>query len=196
MPYLRSITIALLSIAIGLGCAATASPQQQSAPRRKPDVVYVPTPEAVVAEMLKIANVTKDDILYDLGSGDGRIVIAAAKQFGTRGVGIDIDPARIKEANENAKLAGVADRVTFLEQDLFETDIHEATVVTLYLLPELNLRLRPKLWKELKPGTRIVSHLFDMDDWRPDKEAQIDGHEVYFWVIPENAAEKASQQKE
>ena len=114
----------------------------------------MPTHEKVVAEMLKVAKVGKNDILYDLGSGDGRIVITAAKEFGTRGVGVDIDPARIREARENAVKAGVADKVKFLQQDLFETDIREATVVTLYLLPEVNRRLRPKLLSDLKPGTR------------------------------------------
>jgi predicted O-methyltransferase YrrM len=193
MPVLRW-TLAIL-LAFAVSCAAAAAPQE-TAPQRKPDVVYVPTPPEVVAKMLEIANVTKDDVVYDLGCGDGRIVIAAAAKHGARGVGIDIDPARIKEARENAKAAGVADRVTFLEQDLFESEIRDATVVMLYLLPELNLRLRPKLWKELKPGTRIVSHIFDMDDWRPDKEAVVDGHEVWFWVVPEDAAERASQPKE
>jgi ribosomal protein L11 methylase PrmA len=195
MPIVRPTVAILLSVGICLCSAAPAAPQQPT-PRRKPDVVYVPTPPEVVTAMLDIANVTKDDVVYDLGCGDGRIVIAAAAKRGARGVGIDIDPARIKEATENAKAAGVADRVTFLEQDLFESDIREATVVMLYLLPELNLRLRPKLWKELKPGTRIVSHIFDMDDWNSEKMVEIDGHQVYFWVVPENAAEKASQQKE
>jgi SAM-dependent methyltransferase len=115
--------------------------------------------------MLKVAKVGKNDILYDLGSGDGRVVITAAKRFGTRGVGVDIDPARIREARENAVKAGVAEKVKFLQQDLFKTDIHEATVVTLFLLPEVNLRLRPKLLSDLKPGTRVVSHNFGMGDW-------------------------------
>ncbi|KAF3889303.1 MULTISPECIES: SAM-dependent methyltransferase [Nostocales] len=162
---------------------------QQSSPttetaQKQPDVVYVPTPPEVVDKMLEVAKVTKNDVLYDLGSGDGRIPITAAKKFGTRGIGIDIDPERIKEANENAKKAGVTDKVTFRQQDLFTTDFSEATVVTLYLLPELNVKLRPQLFKQLKPGTRIVSHAFDMGDWKPEKTLQVDGRTVYFWTIP------------
>jgi SAM-dependent methyltransferase len=151
---------------------------------RIPDVIYVPTPPEVVAGMLDVAKVTKDDVIYDLGSGDGRIVIAAAKDFGARGVGIDIDPQRIKEARENARQAGVSDKVRFLQQDLFESDLSEATVVTIYLLPELNLRLRPKLLRELKSGTRIVSHSFDMGDWTPKALLEVNERLVYFWIIP------------
>jgi ribosomal protein L11 methylase PrmA len=126
------------------------------------------------------------DIVYDLGSGDGRIVIAAVKDFGAaRGTGIDIDPTRIQEATTNAKTAGVTDRVRFLNQDLFETDFREATVVTLYLLPSLNLKLRPKLLAELKPGTRIVSHSFDMGDWKPEQSLEVQGRNVYFWTVPQ-----------
>ncbi len=154
--------------------------------QRKPDVVYVPTPQEVVDEMLKLAQVTKDDLIYDLGSGDGRIPITAAQRHGTRGIGIDINPQRIREANENAREAGVTDRVEFLQQDLFESDISEATVVTLYLLPELNLRLRPQLFEQLRPGTRIVSHDFDMGDWEPDRVvATNEGSTIYLWVVPE-----------
>ncbi|MDJ0572815.1 MAG: methyltransferase domain-containing protein [Pleurocapsa sp. MO_192.B19] len=154
--------------------------------QRKPDVVYVPTPQEVVDEMLKLAQVTKDDLIYDLGSGDGRIPITAAQRHGTRGIGIDINPQRIREANENAREAGVTDRVEFLQQDLFESDISEATVVTLYLLPELNLRLRPQLFEQLRPGTRIVSHDFDMGDWEPDRVvATNEGSMIYLWVVPE-----------
>jgi SAM-dependent methyltransferase len=168
---------------------------------KKPDVPYMPTHEKVVAEMLKVAKVGKDDILYDLGSGDGRIVIAAAKEFGTRGVGVDIDPDLIREARENAVKAGVADKVKFLQQDLFETDIREATVVTLYLWPEINLRLRPKLLSDLKPGTRVVSHNHDMGDWKPLKTVRVrvpheylisktlnmrvpHQHKIYYWIVP------------
>ena len=154
---------------------------------RKPDVRFVPTPQNVVDGMLKLANVRPGDVVYDLGCGDGRVVITAAKEYGARAVGIDIDPVRIKESQENARKAGVEDRVTFRNEDLFEADIKEATVVTLYLLQSLNLKLRPKLWKELKPGTRIVSHNFDMDDWTPDKELDIASGTIYFWTIPENA---------
>ena len=137
--------------------------------------------------MLKVAKVGKNDILYDLGSGDGRIVITAAKRFGTRGVGVDIDPARIREARENAVKAGVAEKVKFLQQDLFETDIREATVVTLFLLPEVNLRLRPKLLSDLKPGTRVVSHNFGMGDWTPLKTLKVrvpQEHTIYLWMVP------------
>jgi len=151
---------------------------------RDPDVIFVPTPHDVVQEMLKMAKVHPGDIVYDLGCGDGRTVIAAAKDFGARAVGIDINPVRIQESQDNAKAAGVTDRVTFRNEDLFEADIKEATVVTLYLLPSLNLKLRPKLWKDLKPGTRIVSHDFDMGEWKPEDTVQIDGHTVYFWTIP------------
>lgn len=148
------------------------------------DVPFVPTPEEVVDEMLKLAGITKNDVLYDLGCGDGRIVVTAAKRYGIRGVGVDIDPERIQEANANAKAAGVADRTRFIEKNLFDADIHEATVVTLYLLPSVNEKLRPKLLKELKPGTRIVSHQFDMGDWKPDKKVEIGYRTLYLWTVP------------
>jgi SAM-dependent methyltransferase len=163
---------------------AQAVPQTQTQPLKK-DVPYVPTPYPVVEEMLKLANVQSSDVVYDLGCGDGRIVITAAQQYGARGVGIDIDPERIKEANENALKAGVADKVKFLQRDLFESDFSDATVVTLYLLRSVNLRLRPKLLAELKPGTRIVSNTFDMGDWKADRTADVLGRTLYFWVIPE-----------
>ncbi len=152
------------------------------------EVPYVPTPEEVVDTMLELAAVGKNDVVYDLGCGDGRIVIAAARKRGARGVGIDINPARIQEANDNAKKAGVTDRVKFIEQDLFQADIREATVVTMYLLSSVNLKLRPKLLAELKPGTRLVSHAFDMGDWKPDKEVKVDSRTVYFWTIPRKTA--------
>ncbi|MEA5570034.1 SAM-dependent methyltransferase [Calothrix sp. UHCC 0171] len=161
-------------------------PATQTQPQeRTPDVVYVPTPQEVVDKMLEVAKVGKNDILYDLGSGDGRIPITAAKKFGTQGVGIDIDPERIKEANANAAKEGVTDKVKFLQQDLFKTDFSKATVVTLYLLPELNVRLRSQLFEQLKPGTRIVSHAFDMGDWKPEKTLNVNGKTVYYWTIPE-----------
>ncbi len=160
---------------------------QAAAPARTPDVIFVPTPQAVVDEMLKVANVKKGDVLYDLGSGDGRIVITAAKRFGVRGIGIDIDPQRIAEANENARKEGVSHLVTFKQTDLFATDIREATVVTLYLLPRLNVKLRPKLFAELKNGTRIVSHAFDMAEWEPEKHLKVDGRDVYYWTINDAA---------
>jgi tRNA G37 N-methylase Trm5 len=164
---------------------AWAQAATQEAPTRRPDVIYVPTPEEVVEAMLQVANVTKNDIVYDLGSGDGRIPVTAAKKYGARGVGIDIDPQRIKEANENVAKNNVGHLVRILNQDLFTTDISEATVVTLYLLPALNLKLMPKLMKELRPGTRIVSHAFDMgSEWKPEKEVDVNGRKVYFWTIP------------
>ena len=157
---------------------------QTSQPKHPPDVPYVPSPNDVVDGMLKLASVKKTDVVYDLGCGDGRIVIAAAKNYGAHAVGVDINPERIQEARANAKSAGVEDLVRFEENDLFDADIHNATVVTLYLLPDVNLRLRPKLLKDLKPGTRVVSHSFDMDDWKPDKEQVIDGRHIYLWIIP------------
>ena len=158
-------------------------------PKKVPDVVYVPTPQVVVDKMLEMAKVGKNDVLYDLGSGDGRIVVTAAQKFGTRGTGIEIDPKLVKQATANAETAKVSDRVQFLEQDLFQTDISSATVVTLYLLPELNLRLRPTLLKTLKPGTRIVSHDFDMGIWKPEKVERVKSprreHTIALWVVPE-----------
>jgi predicted RNA methylase len=166
----------------------TASAQQTQTPLRTPDVIFVPTPQEVVDAMLKLAKVTKNDVVYDLGSGDGRIPITAAKTYGARAVGIDIDPQRIDEAQKNLKEAGVGNLVRFLNQDLFTTDISEATVVTLYLLPSLNVKLLPKLNKELKPGTRIVSHAFDMSadgvDRKPRETLNVNGRTVYFWTIP------------
>jgi SAM-dependent methyltransferase len=149
---------------------------------RHPDVPYVPTPDEVVQSMLKLAGVHEGDVVYDLGCGDGRIVIAAAR-LGARGVGVDINPDRIREARLNAKQAGVEDKVKFVEGDLFTAEIKDATVVTLYLLPSVNLKLRPKLWKDLKPGTRVVSHAFDMGDWKPEKTDEVDNRPVYFWTI-------------
>jgi len=149
------------------------------------DVIYVPTREPVMDAMLRLAEVDSEDVVYDLGCGDGRIVIAAAQRFGATGVGIDLDPKRINEANENAVDAGVTDKVTFIEGDLFESDFREATVVTLYLLTELNNRLKPILMEQLKPGTKVVSHAFSMGDWEPEKQEEVDGTTVYLWTIPE-----------
>ena len=143
-----------------------------------------------VGAMLDLAKIGKDDVVYDLGCGDGRIVIAAAKRDAKKAVGVDIDPERIQEARANAKAAGVEDRVRFVEGDLFETPLDEATVVTLYLLPDLNLRLRPKLLA-LKPGTRVVSHAFDMGDWKPAQQKTVDGKDVYLWTVPPHAAPAA-----
>jgi ribosomal protein L11 methylase PrmA len=178
----------MLLVCLAVAAAGAIAPQESAtANSRLPDVIFVPTPETVVEAMLEVAHVTKNDVVYDLGCGDGRIVIAAAKKYGARGVGIDIDPQRIAEATRNAEEAGVARRVTFLQQDLFETDIREATVVTLYLLPSLNQKLRPKLWKDLRPGTRVVSHAFDMgSEWAPEQKLTVDGRNVFFWRIPQH----------
>ncbi len=166
------------------GSAQGTAAQTPAAAARTPDVVYVPTPQAVVDAMLAMAKVKDTDVVYDLGCGDGRIPITAASKHGARGVGIDIDPRRIEEANQNAKAAGVTGKVAFLQQDLFESDIKDATVVTLYLLPSLNLKLMPKLQKELKPGTRIVSHAFDMGtDWPPDERGEAEGKSYFLWII-------------
>lgn len=170
----------------GMLAFAAVLPAQNNAPKRSPDVPYVPTPQGVVDAMLKLGEVKKGDVLYDLGSGDGRIAITAAKQYGVRATGIDINPERIAEATANAKTAGVTDKVRFLNEDLFEANIGDASVVTLYLLPSINLKLRPKLWKDLKPGTRIVSHSFDMGDWQPEKRIEVDGRYLYLWRVPAN----------
>jgi ribosomal protein L11 methylase PrmA len=161
-------------------CGGSAAAQD-----RHPDVIFVPTPQEVVEDMLRLVDVKKGDVLYDLGSGDGRIPITAARKYGVRAVGIDIDPYRIREAGENARKAGVARLVEFRNEDLFKSDFRQATVVTLYLLPELNQRLRPRLLAELRPGTRIVSHAFDMGDWRPEKKLESNGRTIYFWTIPD-----------
>lgn len=153
-----------------------------------PDVPYVPTPDPVVEKMLEMAKVGPDDVIYDLGSGDGRIVITAAKKYGARGIGVEIDPELVLAARDNAKAAGVADRVEFREGNLFEMSFEDATVVTLYLQRPLNLKLRPKLLNELKPGTRIVSHSFDMGDWKPLETARVEGRNIYLWLIPEKPA--------
>ncbi len=149
-----------------------------------PEVPYLASSTEVVDGMLKLAAVNRSDTVYDLGCGDGRIVITAAKEFNARGVGIDIDSERIRQAREKAEQAGVEPRVRFEVNDLFAADIHEATVIMLYLLPSVNVRLRPKLLKELRPGTRIVSHSFDMGEWKPDREVEVDGHPIYLWTVP------------
>jgi ribosomal protein L11 methylase PrmA len=186
---LRSLThvsalIASLVIAAPAAAQTTATQPAQTGGLRTPDVIFVPTPQEVVDAMLEVAKVAKNDVVYDLGSGDGRIPVTAAKKYGARAVGIDIDPQRVKEANANAESAGVTDKVKFLNQDLFTTDISEATVVTLYLLPSLNVKLMPKLKAELKPGTRIVSHAFDMGDWKPEQTLNVNGRTIYYWTIP------------
>lgn len=191
---------------LGLGAAATGlvllpAPRSLAAPGTAPasaadavpvaappplDVPYVPTPQEVVDRMLALAKVGKDDILFDLGCGDGRIVVTAAKAHGARCTGIDLDPVRIAEARKNAQQAGVADKVTFRQGDLFETDLSSASVVTLYLLPSINVKLRPRLWKQLKVGSRVVSHAFDMGPtWPAEKTETVEGRTIYFWTITE-----------
>jgi SAM-dependent methyltransferase len=163
--------------------------QQATQGQGKPalDVPYEPTSYKITREMLNIANVTSTDMVYDLGCGDGRIVIMAAKERKARGIGVDLDPARIRESNENAKAAGVTHIVKFIEQNLFDTNISDATVVMLYLWPEVNLKLRPRLLKELKAGTRIVSHSHTMGDWKPESETRAQGHYLYFFIVPANS---------
>ncbi len=171
-------------------------PPASMQPARRPDVIYVPTNEEVVRGMLKLAGVTKDDIVYDLGCGDGRIPVIAARDFGARGVGIDIDPQRIAEANANVKQAGVGNRVQIRQNDLFTADIKEATVVTLYLLQSLNMKLRPKLMADLKPGTRVVSHAFDMgDEWKPEKTEEIGGTRIFLWTIPRRRSRRRTMER-
>jgi cyclopropane fatty-acyl-phospholipid synthase-like methyltransferase len=165
------------------GVALGAAPQI-ARPKTQPDVKFVGTPQSAVDAMLELARVTAGDVVYDLGSGDGRIPITAAKRYGARGVGIEIDRFYIRDAVDNVAKAGVADRVTFLHQDLFEADIRAATVVTLFLLPRLNQQLIPKLRRELRPGTRVVSHQFDMgDQWPPEETRDVDGLTIYLWTI-------------
>jgi cyclopropane fatty-acyl-phospholipid synthase-like methyltransferase len=155
---------------------------------RRPDIGYIPSPPEVVQTMLELASIQPNDVLYDLGCGDGRIVIAAAQQFGIRAVGIDINPDRVREAQALAEAAGVGDRVTFRQGDLFTSTVEDATVVTLYLLPHLNTRLLPHLRQQLKPGTRIVSHDFDMEkQWEPQQSVRLSNEEestVFVWILP------------
>jgi cyclopropane fatty-acyl-phospholipid synthase-like methyltransferase len=174
-----------LQLAAALLVIVCAAAQTASRPKHGPDVPYVRSSNAVVDGMLKLAGVKKSDIVYDLGCGDGRIVIAAARDYGARGVGVDINPELIQEARQAARNAHVEALVKFEENDLFDADIHNATVVALYLLPNVNLRLRPKLLKELKPGARVVSHSWNMGDWKPDKQETVDGRTIYLWTIPE-----------
>ena len=150
------------------------------------DVPYVPTPQSIVDQMLQMANVGPDDVIYDLGCGDGRIVVTAAKEFGATGVGIDIDPNRIEDSHRTAREAGVEDKVTFRQENIFTADFSQATVVTLYLLSRVNLQLRPQLFAQLKPGTRLVSHNYHMSDWEADEHVPMEGHDIYYWIIPAN----------
>ena len=182
--------IAVLGLAAMLAVSTAAA--QTAQPRHPLDVPYVPTTDDAVTAMLKLAGVKSTDTVYDLGCGDGRIVIAAAKQFGAHGVGIDIDPQRIADARKNAKDAGVENLVRFEENDLFDADIHQASVVTLFLLSSVNLKLKPKLFSELKPGTRVVSNTFEMGDWKPEKDVYLGdpnggawlSNHIFLWTIP------------
>jgi SAM-dependent methyltransferase len=176
--------IRVLPAVLALIVLAPAVPAAAQKTLRAPDVHYEPSEPEIVSAMLKLADVRKNDIVYDLGCGDGRIVITAAQKIGTRGVGIDIDPVRIKEATDNARKAGVERLVRFRNEDLFEAQIKDATVVMLYLWPWVNLKLRPKLLKELKPGTRIVSHSHDMGEWKAEKEIEVQGDRIYLWTVP------------
>ena len=175
----RRAVVALLAAAL-VSPAAVAQDNEQPI---KKDVPYVPTPQELVEKMIEVAKVTEKDTVYDLGCGDGRMVVTAAKKHGARGIGVDIDPERIREANANAKEAGVTDRVKFIQADLFTMDFKEADVLLMYLLPSVNVKLRPKIL-ELKPGTRIVSHAFDMGDWEADDTIEVDGRTAYFWLVP------------
>jgi SAM-dependent methyltransferase len=176
---LRAFSLAVLLAFV----ATTPYFAQQAAPARQPDVVFVPTPSDVVDAMLRLAKVTSNDAVYDLGSGDGRILIAAAKTYGAHGVGLDIDPERVREATANARTNGVADKVTFRTEDLFTADISPATVVTIYLSGPINARLAPKLMKELKPGTRVVSHAFDLGSWKPQQKVTISDRPIFLWTV-------------
>ena len=186
---MRRLGPVLIAAALA-GCAAGAPSGGASDPAAplKLDVIFVATDLTIVNAMLTMANVSRDDVVYDLGCGDGRIVIAAAKEFGARGVGVDLDPQRIREAQANAIRAGVADRVTFRVQDIFDTDIQPATVITLFLSPELNERLRPKLTSQLKPGSRIVSHRYGIGDWVPERTETLSVREtrnhIFLWRVP------------
>jgi len=183
-PRYGAYLLMLLALSPIYGAAA-ATPAEPTKLNRKLDVWYVATPHEVVDRMLDVGKVRTGDVVYDLGCGDGRMVIAAAKKLGTRGVGIDLDPARIKEARANAKAQGVDNLVTFRVADLFDIDLREATVVMLYLLPEVNRRLKPKLFAELAPGARVVSHDFDMGkDWPPDRSVNLGADGIYMWVMP------------
>lgn len=182
----------LLACGVGVGtwCVLSAPPSYSPAPSRPiPDVPFVPTPHDIVMEMLKLAEVGPNDVVYDLGCGDGRIVVAAAKHFGAKAVGVDKNPQRVAESLENVKKNGVEDKVTIIQGDLFEIDLSPATVITMYLLPSVNNALLPKLEK-LKPGTRIVSHDFDIDGVRPKKILRVQSseshreHTIYYWVVP------------
>ena len=184
-PWASAAVLALTISACTAAPAPTTGTDQSTPaqPLREPDVRYEPSPQPVVRAMLELAQVKEGDLLYDLGSGDGRIPITTAREHGARAVGIEIDPDLVALARRNAAKAGVGDRVAFINQDMFETDLSSATVVTLFLYPDVNLKLRPKLQSELRPGTRVVSHWHDMADWAPDKTVTVMDRPVYLWII-------------
>ncbi|MCA1855623.1 class I SAM-dependent methyltransferase [Massilia oculi] len=191
-PHRRTLLLSAAALAGAQLLPGHTLAQDAAAPSRL-DVPYVPTPQDVVERMLEMGRVGSQDVLYDLGCGDGRIVITAASARGARGTGIDLDPVRIAEARENARKAGVSGRVNFLVGDLFQADVSPATVVTLYLLPSVNLKLRPRLWRQLRVGTRVVSHAFDMGpDWPPERKDEVDGRSIYFWTITQANKRAAS----
>jgi len=179
------LALAMLAAASAIACPSGHNKAKPSAAElSESEALYLPTPQRVVDAMLRLANVGADDVLYDLGSGDGRIPITAARRYGIRAVGIELDARKIAEARCNARESGVEQRVKFRQADVFEADFREASVVTLFLFPEMNRRLRPRLRAELAPGTRIVSHRFDLGDWPPDRRAEIDGHAIFLWIVP------------
>jgi cyclopropane fatty-acyl-phospholipid synthase-like methyltransferase len=173
----------LFAVAILLFAGAPAA-QPNAAQVHEADVLYLPTPHAVVESMLRLAGVSRSDVVYDLGAGDGRIPIAAARAYGARGVGIELDGRMLELARRNAREAGIEHLVEFRQEDLFRADLREATVVTLFLFPEMNRRLLPKLRAELRPGTRIVSHRFGLGDWTPERTVEAGGHPLLLWTVP------------
>ena len=185
MRTLLAAVAAASALALVFPAAAATTAAEEQTARIKPDVVYVPTPQPVVDAMLELAQVKRSDVVYDLGSGDGRLVITAAKKYGATGVGIEIDPALVKKSRENAAAAGVSTRVRFVTQNLFNADLSRASVVTLYLLQSINERLRPRLVRQLKPGSRIVSHVFNMGpEWPPEKTVTVERSRIFLWSIP------------
>ena len=180
------LTAARISFGLVLLAGLAGTTHAQNYAQVRLDVPYVPTPQDVVDRMLDMAKLTKDDVHIDLGSGDGRIVVTAAKR-GARSMGVDLNPTRIEEANENAKKAGVTDRVTFVQGNLFEMKIADANVLTMYLLQGVNLQLRPRILAELRPGSRVVSHAFSMNDWEPDQHVNMNGRNLYLWIVPGKA---------
>jgi hypothetical protein len=192
MPFLRACSSLILAVVVVAAASLPNAAFAQSAPAREytpqvgqegKDVIWVPTPQALVDRMLQIAGVTAKDYVVDLGSGDGRTVITAAKKLGARALGIEYNPDMVELSKRNAVKEGVTGRASFMKADIFETDFSDATVITMYLLPQLNLKLRPKI-SGMKPGTRVVSHAFSMDDWQPDQIETVEGRTAYLWIVP------------